>query len=97
MPADDRHAHRGIALLDVVIGVAEASGVPLDPDFVGLWGIEFQLGQLPRLSALVADDSLCSNGFQRLLGKSRRINGGAHEPPSVIIFALGSPGEEMSW
>ena len=36
VPADDGHPHRRVALLDVVVGVAQPGRVELDPDLVGL-------------------------------------------------------------
>src|SRR5215470_3931924 len=55
VPADNRHPHRRVALLDVVVGVAQAGRVELDPDLVRLRVIELKLGDLPRLAGFPAD------------------------------------------
>ena len=55
VPADDGHAHRRVALLDVVVGVAQPGGVELDPHLVGLGLVELELGDLPRSTGLPAD------------------------------------------
>ena len=54
-PADDRDAHRRVALLDVVVGVAQPGRVELDPDLVGLRLVELELGDLPRQARRAAD------------------------------------------
>jgi len=45
--ADDREAHPRVALLDVVVGVAQPGRVELDPDLVGLRLVELEVGDLP--------------------------------------------------
>jgi len=60
VPADHRQAHRRVALLDVVVGVAQAGRVELDSDLVRPRVIQFKLGDLPRLAGHAADR--CSRG-----------------------------------
>ena len=55
VPADHRQPHRRVALLDVVVGVAQARREELDPDLVGLRVVQFKLGDLPRLAGHAAD------------------------------------------
>ena len=55
VPADDRQAHRRVALLDVVVGVAQARREELDPDLAVLRVVQLKLGDLPRLAGHAAD------------------------------------------
>ena len=48
--ADHRHPHRRVALLHMVVGVAQAGRVELDQDLVGLRVIELELSDLPGLA-----------------------------------------------
>ena len=77
VPADHRHAHRRVALLHMVIGVAQAGRVKLDQDLVGLRVIELELGDLPRLAGLPTDrGSRCHahvNPFLGSAGGRRRV------------------------
>src|SRR5487761_1880565 len=50
VPADHGHAHRRVALLDVVVGMAQASRVELDPDLVRLRLVQFEFRDLPWLA-----------------------------------------------
>ncbi len=59
VPADHRQPHRRVALLDVVVGVAQAGREELDPDLVRLRVVQFKLGDLPRLAGHAAD---CGSG-----------------------------------
>ena len=53
--ADHRQPHGRVALLDMVVGVAQAGGEELDPDLVGLRVVELKLGDFPRLAGHAAD------------------------------------------
>jgi hypothetical protein len=48
-------AHRCVALLEVVVGVAQPGRVELDPDLVGLRLVELEVGDLPRQARRAAD------------------------------------------
>ena len=51
VPADHGEPHPRVALLDVVVGVAQPGGVELDPHLVGARVVQLELGDLPRPTA----------------------------------------------
>src|SRR3984885_6090815 len=55
VPADNGHAHRRVALLDVVVGVAEPGRVELDPDLIRLRLVQLKLGNFPGQTGRAAD------------------------------------------
>ena len=77
VPADHRHAHRRVALLDVVVGVAQAGREELDPDLVRLRVVQFKLGDLPRLAGHAADRGSRGDAHVNPFLGSLRTAGGA--------------------